>query len=130
MDAEDFKFFAAVALAKPGGWSRGVVQIGFYRAFVSSLQSKFIVFDLQNFDSEFVTQNAGIFKEGLSTMIGVDIGSTHAYASDVNEGFAGLSLRLRLFDNSKFARRLQLNGFHTQHPKTEFACLASEKVVG
>jgi hypothetical protein len=89
VDAEDLKLNAAVALAAPAGDAGAAVEVRLDGAAISGLDVHDAGTNFENFDAEFVADEAGIGEEGLAAFEGVDIGTADTDTMDADEGFAG-----------------------------------------
>lgn len=89
VDAEDLEFFAAVRSAAAAGVAGRVVDVGFDGAAVTGFDVGHTVADRQDFDAEFVAENARVRHKRHLAEVSADVGAADADAMDADEGFAG-----------------------------------------
>jgi hypothetical protein len=88
MDAEHLELDAAVGLAPSAGNAFAAGEIGVDGAEITFLEVGDAGTDAEDFDTQFVTENAGVREEGLAAFEGVKVGAANANCANSHEGFA------------------------------------------
>ena len=89
VDAEDFEALAAVGPAAATGVAGRVVNVRLDGAAVAGFNVGDGGADFENFDAEFVTENARVGEERHFAEVGADVGAADTDTVDADEGVAG-----------------------------------------
>jgi hypothetical protein len=113
MDSQHLQGRAAVGPTSLAGQAGATVEVGFDGDVIANLHPIDSLADGDDFGAEFVTEDAGVFEEGLPTAEGVQIRATDTDTMDPDQAVSGSGMGWFVgFGAGKLARSGKDEGFH------------------